>query len=477
MRWAGIVNRYLVAAAAVAFAALTSSPAGAGTFTGDPWGQAQKIPGFSKLNTRGYASFNSVSCASPGNCGAGGQYTNSKRGQAFVVSQVNGVWGQAEQVPGIAELAKRGFGANTESVSCASAGNCSAGGYYTDDATGGMKAFVVSEVNGVWGQAEQVPGTAGVNLITGAKTESVSCRSAGNCSAGGYYTDSSGHQQTFVVSEVNGVWGTAEVVPGTESSGGSDAQVLSVSCASVGNCVAGGAYDDQITGLEEAFVVSEVNGAWGTAEPIPGLPALGSSGALVYEVSCPSAGNCSAVGAYSDSSDDGQGFVASQVNGVWQNAEENPGPDVKHLQAETTTVSCASAGNCVAGGQLTPGPSDLKNSAFVIRKANGVWGKAEVVPGTIPLNVGGNAAVDDVSCGSVGNCSLGGYYANSTGSAAFVAGEVNGVWSRAEQVPGTSSFSAPEIDAISCASASDCTAGGIYQTASGATSVFVVSRT
>jgi len=29
----------------------------------------------------------------------------------------------------------------------------------------------------------------------------VSCASAGNCSAGGSYTDSSGHQQAFVVRE------------------------------------------------------------------------------------------------------------------------------------------------------------------------------------------------------------------------------------------------------------------------------------
>ena len=43
----------------------------------------------------------------------------------------------------------------------------------------------------------------------------MSCASAGNCSAGGYYTDSSGHLQAFVVSEVNGTWGTPMEVPGT----------------------------------------------------------------------------------------------------------------------------------------------------------------------------------------------------------------------------------------------------------------------
>jgi hypothetical protein len=42
---------------------------------------------------------------------------------------------------------------------------------------------------------------------------SVSCASPGNCSAGGdYYTDAAGHQQAFVVSEKNGSWGTAAVM-------------------------------------------------------------------------------------------------------------------------------------------------------------------------------------------------------------------------------------------------------------------------
>jgi hypothetical protein len=35
----------------------------------------------------------------------------------------------------------------------------------------------------------------------GAFLASVSCGSAGNCAAGGIYTDGSGHQQGFVVSQ------------------------------------------------------------------------------------------------------------------------------------------------------------------------------------------------------------------------------------------------------------------------------------
>ena len=62
---------------------------------------------------------------------------------------------------------------------------------------------------GTWGHAEEVPGTAALNIGGYAEIRSVSCASAGNCSAGGLYSDSSGHWQAFVVSQVNGTWGKA----------------------------------------------------------------------------------------------------------------------------------------------------------------------------------------------------------------------------------------------------------------------------
>ncbi len=80
---------------------------------------------------------------------------------------------------------------------------------------------MVSQVNGTWGTAIEVPGTAALNTGGNAQIDSVSCASAGNCSAGGFYTDSSGHGQAFVVSEVNGKWGKAEEVPGTLQEAGS----------------------------------------------------------------------------------------------------------------------------------------------------------------------------------------------------------------------------------------------------------------
>ena len=75
-----------------------------------------------------------------------------------------------------------------------------AGGYYAD-ASRRHQAFVAGEVNGVWGKAQQVPGTAALNKGGQAWITSVSCAAAGDCSAGGSYRDASRHTQAFVVNE------------------------------------------------------------------------------------------------------------------------------------------------------------------------------------------------------------------------------------------------------------------------------------
>ena len=98
------------------------------------------------------------------------------------------------------------------------------------------------------GQAEEVPGFAGLDTGEGhsAGIRSVSCASAGNCSAGGTYTDGSFEEQAFVVDEVGGSWGTAQEVPGIKNlpGTGTSAVVISASCPSAGNCSAGGTYFD-----------------------------------------------------------------------------------------------------------------------------------------------------------------------------------------------------------------------------------------
>ena len=153
------------------------------------------------------AEITSVSCASAGNCSAGGSYTDSSGHiQAFVVSQTNGTWRTAIEVPGTAALNQGGPLRSTRCRAPRRATAARAGSTPTAPAT--SRRSWSARSNGTWRTAIEVPGTAALNRGGIAEITSVSCASAGNCSAGGHYADSSGHQQAFVVSQINGTWGT-----------------------------------------------------------------------------------------------------------------------------------------------------------------------------------------------------------------------------------------------------------------------------
>jgi hypothetical protein len=441
------------------------------------WGNAEEVPGTATLNKGGSAQVISVSCPSAGYCSAGGDYADgSGHSQAFVVDETKGVWGDAEEVPGTATL-NTGGTAGVSSLSCPSAGYCSAGGSYVDG-SGHTQAFVVDETKGVWGDAEEVPGTATLNTGGLADVSSLSCPSAGYCSAGGHYVDSSSLFQAFVVGETKGVWGDAEEVPGIATLSTGNDTLLSVSCSSAGDCGAGGWYGVASDGADEAFVVDETNGVWRDAAEVPGTATLNTGGAAgVSSLSCPSAGYCGAGGYYRDGSGHSQAFVVGETKGVWGDAEEVPGTAKLNAggSAEVLSLSCPSAGNCSAAGHYEDGSSAWQ--AFVVGETNGVWGDAEEVPGIAALATGDDTLVS-VSCSSAGDCGAGGWYGvASDGAEAFVVGETNGVWGDAEEVPGTTTPSSgqAEVLSVSCPSAGDCSAGGYYDSA-GAYQAFVVSQ-
>jgi hypothetical protein len=141
-----------------------------------------------------------------------------------------------------------------------------AGGWYLDSSHN-RHAFMVSERNGRWGTAIEIPGTQARSWVN-----SVSCGSAGNCAADGGYIGNSGSIRPFVASEQDGRWAAIEV-PGMASlissipghGGNTEVSAASclngyclpgaMSCLSTGYCLAGGYYDDYF-GRRQAFVVS-----------------------------------------------------------------------------------------------------------------------------------------------------------------------------------------------------------------------------
>ena len=261
---------------------------------------------------------------------------------------------------------------------------------------------MVSQVHGVWHSAAAIPHLATLNRGGGAAVSSVSCAAVGNCSAGGAYADRLRRGQAFVANEVHGVWHAAVKVAGIPALARiGHAGVSSVSCASAGNCSAGGSYGS-VVGTSwriYAFVVSEVHGRWRSAIRVPGLAALqsgcgrGGSSVVVQR------GRMRRQRLLHGQGRNLHGFLVSQVHGRWRNAIKVPGltSRVQIGSAGARSLSCASVGNCSSGADF--GDSG-QSQAYVVGEVRGRWHDALEVPGTAALNKGGNAEVVSVSCAS-----------------------------------------------------------------------------
>jgi hypothetical protein len=382
-------------------------PAG-GLVAGSSWGKVTGVPGLDALvrGNGGGAQVSSGSCSSAGNCSAGGHYWDRGE-QAFVAVERNGRWGKATGVPGLAAL-NQGRYASVYALSCAPAGGCAAGGEYTPEAYGqDFDGFLAAEENGRWGKAVTLPAEDG-------SVDAIFCVSAGNCLAGG--TEAPAYTSNFhgfVAIERSGHWGKPVAVPGLLAlSKGQNADVISAWCSSAGNCSIGGYTDGGGGYPEQAFVAVEQNGKWGTATRVPGLAALNKGkDAQVNSVSCASAGSCVAGGYYTESDGGSQGFVAVEQNGRWGKAAPVPGLaalDKGDSPTAVNSVSCTRAGGCVAGGFYTD--RSRHRQGFVAREDNGVWRRPVPLPGLGALNHGGSAEVNSVWCAPSGNCAAGGAY-------------------------------------------------------------------
>jgi len=398
-------------------------------------------------------SLRSVSCASPGNCGAVGEYTDSSdERQGLLLSETAGVWRAVEL----------GSHVPSNAISCPSAGDCTT--------VGGNR--VLSETGGVWGSAAEV--TPPANAASIGHLSYVSCSSAGNCTAAGGYKDSSGRYQGQLVTETGGTWGTGvEASLPTNANPDSEAYIEGLSCASAGNCLAVGEYYDGAVDEPETLLVTETNGTWGAAVqaslPVNAEPK--SNTIHTKGVSCGSVGNCAVVGEYFDTSDNMQGFLLSETNGTWgtavearlpANANRNPGPFIEEVQ-------CASAGNCTAVGSYI---DSLENGqGLLLTETSGTWGTGVEAPLPAGARSGPSLLGGSLSCPAAGDCSyVDGYKDSSEHRQGLLLTQSQGAWAPALQATLPLNAGAePEVllRSVSCATPGNCTAVGEYTDSSG----------
>ncbi len=201
----------------------------------------------------GVVSMGEVSCFSPGNCVAGGQYTDTNyNSQAMIATETNGVWARAIELTlpanaSTAEATQNGFLAG---LACFSPGNCTAGGGY-NDINGNANPQVFNQTHGVWGTGVELTLPANAATAPGAQSAYLNgfrCTSRGNCIGYSAYTDSNGNGQPLVITETGGVWAQGIEPPlpanAATAAGAQDSNIEGVSCTSPGVCAAVGQYVD-----------------------------------------------------------------------------------------------------------------------------------------------------------------------------------------------------------------------------------------
>ena len=427
-------------------------------------------------------SFASVSCASPGNCTAVGEFNNSDGSrEAFTMTSTNSAWALAQPAEFADGIQNDPANATFTAVSCATAGNCTAVGRF-ENSNNRDEVFTMTSTNGVWELAQPAAFADGVqNDNPDSIFSSVSCASPGKCTAVGRFRNSVGSHEAFTMTSTNGVWELARpavFADGVQSNLFPLVEFKSVSCATAGNCTAVGTITNSSL-IEEAFTMTSTNNEWGHARPAVFETGIQSQSRYsnFSSVSCASPGNCTAVGRFENSNNNQfEAFTMSLTNSGWDLARRVVfNSDTQSLSPNGTlaSVSCASPGNCTAAGLFKNSTDDFE--AFTLMSANGIWGKAE--PASFPTGIQSDpsfAVFTSVSCASPGNCTAVGEFANSsTELEAFTTSIVNETpsppdegWdlARPAEFPnGLFGFSELIASSISCSSPGNCTVVGGFQ--------------
>ncbi len=148
--------------------------------TAGTWGQVTDVPGFAPAAN---VAIQHIDCPAAGECAMTAQNFSTNTG--YLVDQSAGVWQDAEQLlfadglDGVID-AMRG-------ISCSAPGACAALGIYRTSTSSTFQACQITQSEGVWSEADSVPGMA--ELLTDPPSrshgEAVDCVADAGCNFGG----------------------------------------------------------------------------------------------------------------------------------------------------------------------------------------------------------------------------------------------------------------------------------------------------
>lgn len=405
--------------------------------------------------------------------GAGGPASAADAaGQAAATaapSGPGGTWGPGQPVPGLSALplpaGTKLTSAKISAVTCTTPGNCTAVGDYqvtTSDYSQYYWPFTVTKTAGTWGDAQPVSGVTSLGAGLTAYLAHVSCGAAGYCTAAGDFRGTDDQSHGFLVTESAGTWGTATAINDSGLGTSLITEVTALSCPAAGDCTAVGTYTQ--AGLSTAFTMDESGGTWSDPQPVPGLASDLYSNA--GSVSCAAPGDCTAGGSYTNTTSSAP-FLVSESGHTWASAQEVTGFPALNSAAygDVASVSCPDATDCTAVGLYGASTSTSSWQVFTVDEASGSSGQAQ------PLSIPTGAIVNypiTASCASAGHCTVAGTFTPASSlrnPEAFAASESSsGNWGTGQLIPGIPDTDDSYATGVSCAPAGDCTITGYSMT-------------
>jgi hypothetical protein len=245
-----------------------------------------------------------------------------------------------------------------------------------------------------------------------------------------------------------------KIQPTPNPTGATYSQLNGVTCISGTACTAVGT-SNRAAG-EYRTLVERWNGTKWSIQTSPN--AKGSTGDMLNGVDCTSGKSCVAVGHY-DKQDGTQVTLAERWNGTnWTIATTpNPAQTVSDLGG----VSCVSATACVAVGGAGPVPSSPVMT--LVERWNGTRWKIVPSPNPAGLKV---VSLTGVSCSSATSCIAVGFWFDMNNKEWVLAERWNGTKWKIQSTPVPNGAKGSGFGAVSCSAASACTATGLYINAS-----------
>ena len=322
-------------------------------------------------------------------------------------------------------------------VSCHSADNCTAVG---QNDTGAYNTFVETWNGSTWNTVSSPnPSGAEESLLAG-----VSCSSAHECTAVGWFENSSFAELTLVEVWNGSTW---KIQSSPNPGGDTDSDMQAVSCSSAHDCFAVGSSVNG-SGSRIALVERWNGSKWKTSSsPKPKGELDG--------VSCASAAACTAVGWHQNGSRENRFGPATTLSETWNGSTWKIRPAPSSGQSELTGVSCSSADSCMAVGW-----SENSASTFVTlaQSWNGTSWTVQSTP-----NPSSDSALSGVSCSSATACTAVGSALDGSGNQTMLVERWNGTSWTIQPTPIPAGAEWSFLSAVSCSSATACTAVGVYE--------------